>query len=172
MYNSHTKIEATPAPNVPFDTNRWTSPVYKIRFGHVSIVENEPEQEAAFTVSAWGLSNNLSLLLRDYSAAHIREATEWLTIQQNAMVADVLERMQYSGRVVPPLEQLFIAIDGELFLPNGLKMHVTCVTNIVPHGNTADGLDKFVAILDPGETDTYIIERKGVGLPTFGERVH
>jgi len=152
MYTDR-KIETIPNPLIPFDTNRWTSPVYNVQFGQVSIVAPEAEQEAAFKVSAWGLSKNLRSLLKDYSDAHVREATEWLTLQQNAMVADVLEQMQYSGQAIPPLEHLFIAIDGELFLPN-------------------DGLDKFVAILDPGESDKYVIERKGVGLPTFGERIH
>jgi hypothetical protein len=171
MYTDR-KIETTSSHIIPFDTNRWTSPVYNVQFGQVSIVAPEAEQEAAFKVSAWGLSKNLRSLLKDYSDAHVREATEWLTLQQNALVADVLEQMQYSGQAIPPLEHLFIAIDGELFLPNGLRMLVTCVTNIVPHGTPSDGLDKFVAILDPGESDKYVIERKGVGLPTFGERIH
>lgn len=171
MY-SERKTESTPPQPVPFDTNRWTASIYSVQFEKVSVVQPEPDEEAAFAVSAWGLSKNLSSLLTDYTDAHVREATEWLTIQQNALVADVLEQMQYSGHAIPPLEHLFIAIDGELFLPNGLRMLVTCVTNIVPHGNPSDGLDKFVAILDPGETDTYVIERKGVNLPTFGERIH
>jgi hypothetical protein len=170
--DSERKIETTASHPVPFDTNRWTSPIYNVQFGQVAVVEPEPEQEAAFAVSAWGLSKNLSSLLKDYSDTHVREATEWLTIQQNALVADVLDQMQYSRQGIPPLEHLFIAIDGELFLPNGLRMLVTCVTNIVPHGTPADGLDKFVAILDPGESDTYVGERKGVGLPTLGERIH
>ncbi|MDQ7024630.1 MAG: hypothetical protein Q9P01_07305 [Anaerolineae bacterium] len=157
---------------IPFDTNRWTAHIYTVQFEQVSIMQPEPDEEATFAVSAWGLSKNLSSLLTDYSDKHVREATEWLTLQQNALVADVLEQMQYSGQAIPPLEHLFIAIDGELFLPYGLRMLVTCITNIVPRGNPSDGLDKFVAILDPSETDSYVSERKDVSLPMFGERIH
>lgn len=171
MFNTN-KFEQSPTHPTHFDTTRWTSKIYNIQFGQVAVVQRQPEQEAAFALSAWGLSQRLRALLADFDDTQIRDSAEWLTLQQNALVADVLEQMQYSLQAAPPLEHLFISIDAELFLPRGLKMIVTCVTNIVPNGSPSDGLDKFVALLDPGEVQSYIVERKGTSVPMWGERIH
>jgi hypothetical protein len=103
-------------------------------------------------------------LLRDYSDGQVEDAARWVTMQQNGLVADILEQMSFDTRLgaapLPPLEQLFITVDAELYLPRGLRLPVTCVTNIVPHERDDDGLEKFVAVLDPGEVQPYIQERR------------
>lgn len=148
----------------PNDVERWTSNAYRVQFGQIEFVQTPPDQEGAFHMSAWGVSSSIRDLLSDYSNQQVCDATAHLTLQQNAIVADILEQMSYSSRLgsnmIPPLEDLFITINAEIFLPRGLKMLVTCVTNIVTYGEEV-GLDKFVAILDPGEAQMYIRERKG-----------
>jgi hypothetical protein len=155
---------------------RWTSSAYRIRFGQIAFVYPEPDQEAAFRVSAWGISENLRYLLADYSDEHIRQTAEWLTIQQNTLVADVLDQVQNDPYLVedgiPPLEHIFISFNSEMYLKGGLRLSVICVTNIVPYGQPTAGLDKFVALLDPGEAKTYIRERRGSAGIQDGERLH
>jgi hypothetical protein len=65
---------------------------------------------------------------------------------------------------MPPLQNLFIATNAELFLPRGLKIVVSCVTNIVPRRED-DTVDKFVAVLDPSEAQLYIQERADGYMP-------
>jgi hypothetical protein len=153
------------------DTGRWTSQAYQVQFARVEEVPRiqpdatDPDyMESPFHMSAWGISKGLYSLLEGYTPREIYDATGWLTTMQNHLVVDALEQMKYDayydGQHMPPLEYLFIAIDAELYLPRGLKMHVTCVTNIVPHSDKSDELDKFVAVLDPGEAKSYILERK------------
>lgn len=160
----------------PQDTERWTSEAYQVRFGRIDTVEPADEEPVGFRVSAWGLSKRLHSLLDDYSDRDIHDATEWLTAQQNNIVADILHQMSFNSQheqaSMPSLDQLFITVDAELYLPRGLRMIVSCVTNIVPHGTAHDGLDKFVAILDPTEVETYIFERKGSSTSQPNERLH
>ena len=157
------------------DVERWTSTAYRVRFGQVEFVQTPPDQEGAFHISAWGISQSLCELLGDYSNQQIHDATAHLTLQQNSVVAEILEQVSFSSRLdggmVPSLEDLFIAIHAEIYLPRGLRMLVTCVTNIVSHG-IESGLDKFVAILDPGEAQMYVQERKGSSTTTGDKMLH
>ncbi|MCA9912489.1 MAG: hypothetical protein KC496_04055, partial [Anaerolineae bacterium] len=117
-------------------TSRWTSRAYEVQFGQIETLKSGEEEFSAFTLSAWGLSRDLRSLLSDYSDGQIQDAAKWVTMQQNVLVADILEQMSYDTQMgvatLPPLEHLFITVDAELFLPRGLRMPVTCVTNIVP----------------------------------------
>ena len=70
------------------------------------------------------------------------------------------------------IDQIFISIDAELFLPRGLRMHVTCITNIVQVGSDQEMLDKFVAVLDPGEATTYVSERRGMTVSKNPNAIH
>lgn len=164
-----------PAQLTTNDVERWTSTAYRIRFGQVEFVQTPPDQEGAFHISAWGISKSLRDLLSDYSNQQIHDATAHLTLQQNSIVAEILEQVSFSSRLeggmIPSLEELFIAIHAEIYLPRGLRMLVTCVTNIVSHGEDA-GLDKFVAILDPGEAQMYVQERKGNSTPSSDKMFH
>lgn len=155
-----------------FETARWTSGVYDVQFGQIGILELNSDQSAPFQLSAWGLSKDLRELLSDYSDTDLSRAIEWLMVQQTHMVVNMLERISYEQGFVPPLEQLFISVDGELFLGRGLKMPVICITNIVPRGNEEDGLDKFVAILDHGEARNYVEERRGLNSVDSSEKLH
>ncbi len=145
-------------------TSRWTSRAYGVQFGQIETLKTGEEELSAFTLSAWGVSRDLRALLGDYSDGQIEDAARWLTMQQNNLVADILEQMSLDTRLgtatLPPLEHLFITVDAELYLPRGLRLPVTCVTNIVPHDDDDDGLEKFVAVLDPGEVQPYIEERR------------
>lgn len=154
-------------------TARWTAPAYAVKFGQVEQLPQAPEEQRAFGVSAWGVSVVIRDLLADFSNTQVRDSAEWLTLQQNQLVSEMLVMSQIDWFRVhepaPPLENMFFSIDTELFLPRGLMMHVTCVTNIVPRGGAEDGLDKFVAILDPGEVPPYIAERKSYGMAWHNE---
>ena len=145
------------------ETARWTSPTYNVQFATVAYVDQQPEGEYSFDLSAYGISRLLYSMLDDYSAGDLRQAAEWVTTHQNHVVADILQNMaiaaHQSGETIPALQDLFIATETELYLPHGLKMPVGCVTNIVPRGTIDDGMDKFVALLDPSETKAYIDER-------------
>lgn len=162
--------------NPIMDTARWTSPAYQVQFGQIAYVQPQAQQETAFALSAWGVSQGVKTMLAGYSDTEIQQSAEWLTMQQNAMVAQMLEQMSYEmrldGGTLPPLEDLFITIDAELFLPRGLRMDVTCVTNIVPQGDEHDSLQKFVAVLDPSEARAYIVERRGTNNKGHHERLH
>lgn len=158
--------------NAIFETSRWTSGAYQVQFGQIGILEFSEEQAAPFQLSAWGLSKDLRELLADYSDADVSKAIEWLMIQQTQLVVQMLEQISIEHGFVPPLEQMFIAVDGELYLARGLKMMVTCITNIVPRGNDDNGLDKFVAVLDSGEAQNYVEERRGLGNVDSGEKLH
>lgn len=153
-------------------TARWTSTVYGVQFGQVALLEPQPDQTIAFQMSAWGLSKGLRTLLADYSDAEVSRGIEWLMTYQTILVVNMLEQISMESRFMPSLEQIFLSIDAELFLPRGLRMSVTCITNIVPRNNDDDGLDKFVAVLDPSEAQAYIQERRGLSLPNADERVH
>lgn len=157
-------------------TARWTSNTYRVRFHTVqSIAETDTSDFNAFQMSAWGISRQLREFLSDYTDGEIRTATEWLAIYQNQMVVDALEMMvqnaHMSGKRVPELENTFIAVEVELFLPRGLKIPVNCVTNIVPASDD-DGMNKFVAVLDPAETRLYIDERTLPIQPPKKSRIH
>ncbi len=170
MYHDNLPAHITDATDTPPDTGRWTSPVYRVQFARVEQVQSVPydeEQdylEPPFHLSAWGISNGLYSLLDDYSDRAIYDATAWLTTTQNRLVVTALEQMSQDTlrheEPMPSLEYLFIAVEAELYLPRGLRMPVNCVTNIIPHGADTNALDKFVAVLDPGETRFYIQERK------------
>lgn len=145
-------------------TSRWTSRAYGVQFGQIETLKTGEEEFSAFTLSAWGLSRDLRALLSDYTDGQIQDAAKWVTMQQNNLVADILEQMSYDTHMglstLPPLEQLFITVDAELFLPRGLRLPVTCVTNIVSEDSEEERLEKFVAVLDPGEVKPYIQERR------------
>lgn len=175
MYNQE-MTEETEVLLDQADVQRWTSPAFRVQFGQIAFVEAQAEQEKTFRLSAWGLSESLCNLLSDYSNSQIQEAVGWLTMQQNSLVAEMLEQMSFearlSGSMIPSLEQLFVAIETELYLPRGLRMPVTCITNIVPHGRPMEALDKFVAVLDMSESQVYIQERRGTGTTPQTERLH
>lgn len=159
------------------DTARWTSNAYHVQFATIEQIDASDEHDEAFGMSAWGLSRNLQQLLVDYADSAIRHSTRWMAAYQNQLVADALQDMveqaMLAGENIPDLQDLFIAIETELYLPHGLRMPVCCVTNIIPRGSTpAEGMDKFVAILDPSETRAYINERSGNVVPTFEDRLH
>jgi hypothetical protein len=149
------------------ELSRWTSAAFQVRFGHIAMLPTHIHDKN-FNMSAWGLSTTLCDLLDQYSREEIAEAGRWLTIQQNAMVAMMLEEITFeahmSRKQAPAIEDLFFSLDAELYLPRGLRMDVICVTNIVPDQESDDGLEKFVAVLDYSEVEQYIIERRGVGL--------
>lgn len=181
MHHDNLLTHRTTSSDTPLDTGRWTSPVYRVQFARIERVQvpawdDDPDYlEPPFHLSAWGISEGLYSLLVDYSARDIYDATSWLTTTQNRLVVNALEQMSQDSTMhagnMPSLEHLFIAIETELYLPRGLRMPVSCVTNIVPHGNDTDALDKFVAVLDPGETRFYIRERKASYRPPQ-EQVH
>lgn len=159
------------------DTARWTSPIYRIRFATIDYLHPvSAETDDAFDLSAWGISNGLQSLLRDFKKHDVMQAIRWVATSQNHQVADMLhniaEDARRTGTDIPPLQDLFIATETELYLPNGLRMSVCCVTNIVPHGEPAMGMDKFVAILDPGEAQSYISERRHLQAYNEHPRVH
>lgn len=166
MHNNATDtsdIRPIPQIDLEADTARWTSDFYRIEFDRISQIIPENVDDDTFRVSAWGLSTGLSQLLASYSAVQVKTAVDWLVIRQNAhMVVMLGEAMRSSDFDFRLLDQMFITIDAELFLPRGLRMHVTCITNIVQVGADSAELDKFVAVLDPGEAETYIQERRGM----------
>ncbi len=156
-------------------TSRWTSPAYMVQFA--AIREFEPFSHGqTFDLSAWGISRSVHNLLSGIPDSLIMSATDWLTGQQNDLIADFLHRIaqesQLTGVKVPPLHDMFITVEDTLFLPQGLKMPVACVTNIVPHGDLDDSMDKFVAVLDPVEIEPYINERTGRHLPVHDVQIH
>lgn len=163
----------TPQPTTAQLTARWTATAYAVGFGQVEQVPQLSEEQQAFQVSAWGVSAILRELLGDYSNMQVRASAEWLTLQQNQLVSEMLMMSQIDWfrehEPAPPLENMFFSVDTELFLPHGMMMHVTCVTNIVPRGEADDGLDKFVAILEPSEVTAYIAERKSHGMAWHNE---
>lgn len=144
-------------------TARWTSSHFQVRFGSVRFVTHDADKESAFSLSAWGISEALHELLADYGDDVLHEATAFLTSRQSQVVAELLNEIAHdvrrSGEIMPALEDLFIAVNVDLYLPRGLKMIVTCVTNMVMHEDDY-GIEKFVAILDPGEVQIYIEERR------------
>lgn len=144
-------------------TARWTSAHFQVRFGSVRFVTHDADNESAFSLSAWGISEALHELLADYGDEVLHEATAFLTSRQSQIVAELLNEITHdvrrNGEIMPALEDLFIAVNVDLYLPRGLKMIVTCVTNMVMHEDDY-GIEKFVAILDPGEVQIYIDERR------------
>lgn len=149
------------------DTARWTSGAYRVQFDTVKYMPGSGDDDM-FDVSAWGISHSLRHLLADYRDEEIRNAAEWLAGNQSTLVANLLEDMAvnayHQGEAMPPLQNLFIATNAELFLPRGLKIVVSCVTNIVPRRED-DTVDKFVAVLDPSEAQLYIQERADGYMP-------
>lgn len=149
--------------NLHDHTQRWTSSAYQINFGLISLVDSKQFQHESFRLSAWGLSTNLNQLLADYSDNEIRESVNWLTLQQNTYVAIMLEDAMLNLGTelnLMMIDQIFIAVDAELYLPRGLRMIVTCITNIVQIDAEKHELDKFVAVVDPGEAHIYTQERR------------
>lgn len=169
MYEMNTASEAHSA------TSRWTSSAYAVQFATVRQFEPFSHGQS-FDLSAWGISHLLRNLLLDVPDSQIRSATDWLTSHQNDLIADLLHRIahesQLTGSKVPPLHEMFITVEDTLVLPQGIQMPVACVTNIVPHGNEEDSMDKFVAVLDAVEIETYINERTGRHLPSMNKQVH
>lgn len=157
-------------------TARWTSPIYAVKFGQVEHIPYYPDEQDAFQMSAWGVSAVLRELLADYSDTQIRSSAEWLTLQQNQVVGEMLVMSQMEQQILndkmAPLETMFFVVDSELYLPRGLRMQVACITNIVPLGEPDYGLDKFVAIVDPGEVSTYIAERRTQGMAWHTSWLH
>lgn len=164
-------------PNLygPQNTERWTSMAFQVQFEQIQHIQNDIDADA-FRLSAWGISRDLRNLLAAYTDRQITTATMYLTAQQNPIVANILEHVtreaRHHNRSLDPVENLFITVGGELFLPHGMRMPVACVTNIVPNGEYEDGIDKFVAVLDPAEVPTYIYERKVVSHYNHNEIVH
>lgn len=155
------------------DTARWASPAYQVTFGHVSEITPQQYDYNSFRVSAWGLSEGLSHLLKGYSQSELQSALDWLIISQNAhMVVMLNQAMESDSFDYNMLDQIFVTIDTELFLPRGLRMHVTCVTNIVQIDVDTATLDKFVAVLDPGEARQYVQERRGMTITTTQDTIH
>ena len=174
-YTLEPEIEPDPKEkpsDVRVGTERWSSDTYTIQFGMLEYIETpDGHPEDNFHISAWGLSKSLHKLLADYSEAQLRQSALWLHREQNRLVVEILEEVGHEAyrqnRSIPPLDDLFITVDAEMFLPRGLRMVVTCVTNIVPHFNNGN-VDKFVAIVDPGEAERYIAERQ----PPADEMLH
>jgi|GEM_PF-2232773 len=157
-------------------TSRWTSSSYQIQFDTIALLTTEDDDdEDNFDLSAWGISQSLRDLLADYHDEDVLSATEWLASYQSLLVAQVLEEMAHSARrersSIPPLHRLFITLEAELYLPHGLRMPVSCVTNIVPYETSGGSVDKFLAILDRGETLAYIEERSDNYQPPRPERL-
>lgn len=146
------------------ETSRWTSSSYRVRFDTVGTIDTA-EGDEEFNLSAWGISRSLRQFLVDYNDFEILEASHRAAMYQNTIVIDVLDDMMRSayksGKPLPRLENTFIAIEVEMYLPRGLKVPVCCVTNIVPGNGEDDTMDKFVAVLDPAEARAYIDERAG-----------
>ncbi|MGB7337842.1 MAG: hypothetical protein WBC91_03035 [Phototrophicaceae bacterium] len=176
MYDKTTEMTILEAPlviDLKADTARWTSSFYSVEFEQLSEIVSEQPDSEAFRISAWGISRGLHHLLGDYSAHEIKQAADWLVIHQNAHVVVLLsEAMTDADFNFSVLDQVFISIDAELFLPRGLRMHVTCITNIVQAGSDLSSLDKFVAILDPGEARKYILERRGTHVSSQSAAIH
>lgn len=161
--------------HLALDTERWTSSAYQITFDQIALIDSQENPDASFRLSAWGISTSLRQLLADYSDQDIRKAVDWLTIQQNAYVALMLEdaMLNVEQRIdLPMLDQIFISIDAELYLPRGLRMIVTCITNIVQVDENNHELDKFVAVVDPGEAHVYAIERRGISMINANTHKH
>ncbi|MEO0599207.1 MAG: hypothetical protein AAF126_24060 [Chloroflexota bacterium] len=163
-------------PNTHLDTARWTSPAYAIKFAQIDRVTTPDAHESPFRLSAWGMSAGLRTLLADFTDSEINQAVQWLTSYQNEHLIYMLEKAHRDeglDRMMPSLDHLFIAIDAELYLPRGMRIVVTCVTNIVPFDNEdIHDLDKFIAVLDPGEVNHYIRERRGMNLQSHVKHVH
>jgi hypothetical protein len=157
-------------------TARWTSSTYDVKFASVTYVDVQPEDEYSFDLSAYGISRLLRRLLGSYSDRDLHRAAEWVTTHQNHVVADILQDMaiaaHQSGETIPELQDLFIATETELYLPYGMKMPICCVTNIVPRDTPDDGMDKFVALLEPSEAESYVNERIAFVNNNFSLRIH
>ncbi|MEO1289772.1 MAG: hypothetical protein AAFV93_18570 [Chloroflexota bacterium] len=176
MHNNITdtsELVGLPEIDLEADTARWTSAFYSIEFARISQIAPDDSDHDAFRMSAWGLSNGMSQLLRDYTDEQVKSAVDWLVIQQNAhvvmLLGDAMREFHFDFKL---LDQMFITIDAELFLPRGLRMHVTCITNIVQVGTDSAELDKFVAVLDPGEASKYVQERRGMTVASPPKHVH
>ena len=166
------KIEHYPV-DLEADTARWTSPAFQVRFGHIAELEQQQHEIEPFRVSAWGLSEGLSQLLADYTSSGLHSALDWMIVHQNArMVMMLNEAVVAQDFNYDILDRVFISIDTEIFLRGGLRMHVTCVTNIVQVDSETSALDKFVAVLDPGEAEQYIRERRDMIVPPNQNTVH
>mgnify|MGYP006979900638 CR=1 FL=1 len=175
MHNRQSMPHNLPQPrhaDLEADTARWTSPAYDVKFGRVEEVPAQSYEHENFRMSAIGISAGLMELLSDYRAEKLRSSLDHLLFQQNAHVVILLDRAMSNDEFnFEMLDQIFIAIDAELFLPRGLRMHVTCVTNIVQPGDDSQ-LDKFVAVLDPGEAEKYVAERRGMTFATDSNIIH
>ncbi|MCA9885940.1 MAG: hypothetical protein KC546_15975 [Anaerolineae bacterium] len=175
--NNHDKTQEVPMSGNQWqsDTARWTSNAYQVQFDTVQYLQSNEDDES-FRMSAWGMSHRLRLLLGDYRDDEIRSATEWLANHQNMIVADMLEDMALhsfrQGETMPPLHTLFIAVETDLFLPRGLKINVSCITNMVPDDDSDDSVDKFVAVLDPSEAHLYVMERSESYTPPRTQYLH
>lgn len=175
MHNRFTPPQNTPEQphfDLEADTARWTSPAYEIKFGRINEMTSQAYEHENFRISAVGLSAGLMGLLADYRDEQLRSSIDHLIYQQNAHVVILLDHaMNSEGFDFERLDQIFIAIDAELFLPRGLRMHVTCITNIVQPGDDRQ-LDKFVAIVDPGEAEKYVSERRGMTFVSDRNSIH
>lgn len=175
--NNYDETQEMPMPHHEWhsETARWTSSAYQVQFDTVQYLHAD-EQDDVFRMSAWGMSQRLRSLLSDYRDEEISSATQWLANYQSNVVADLLEDLAVQtfrqGESMPPLHTLFIAVETELFLPHGLKINVSCVTNIVPEDESEDSLDKFVAVLDPSEAQLYVMERSDGYVPQRTQYLH
>lgn len=175
--NSHNETQEMPMHHNEWhsETARWTSSAYRVQFDTVQYLQAD-EQDDSFRMSAWGMSQHLRTLLSDYRDEEINMATHWLANHQSNMVADLLEDLALQtfrqGEAMPPLHTLFIAVETQLFLPRGLKINVSCVTNIVAEDETEESLDKFVAVLDPSEAQLYVMERSDGYVPQRTQYLH
>lgn len=155
------------------DTARWTSDAYNVRFDKIGESTQQDFDVNNFRMSAWGLSTGLAHLLQDYTPQQLENSLNWLISNQNPHMIALLNQAIDSGDMdYSSMDHIFIGIDTELYLRDGLRMHVICVTNIVQIDAERGILDKFVAVLDPGEADHYIRERRGMTFAKQSPTIH
>ncbi|MGJ3237974.1 MAG: hypothetical protein ACFE0Q_04650 [Anaerolineae bacterium] len=149
-------------------TARWTSPAYGINFGHIAKMPIDEQEANIFRFSAWGLSSSLSRLLAHYPESQVKASAQALIADQHEHVIVALEQIisgMNSEFYTSDLDHIFVTVPNcDMFLAGGLRLPVTCVTNIlqVKGGPEVATLNKFVAVLDAGEVQPYITERMGM----------
>jgi len=143
------------------DTIRWASVDYQIKFERIT-QETPIKAPEGLTLTAWGLSKNLNLLLNNPSPEQItdivRSYLPYIIETVVDMIALMIDESERTNSRFPPIDSLYLVVQADLVMPGYSILPVDFVTNIV-RSQKPDKVIKFIALLDPSETSIYIDER-------------
>lgn len=144
-----------------FDTVRWSSADYQIKFERIT-QEAPVKAPEGLTLTAWGLSKNLNLLLNNPKPAQItdivRSYLPYIIDTVVDMIAAMIDESERSNTRFPPIDSLYLVVQADLVMPGYSILPVDFVTNII-RSHKPNKVIKFIALLDPSETSIYIDER-------------